>query len=301
MPGTIFGRGLREGDRFFSPSPPAWGHGLWHGTFGTLSLGIPIGAYSGKVEIEKIFEALEEFEIDTMLAMPTIFRMMKTSGIANRYNLKLKKVGFTGEPMDMDTFNYIKDEFGISPYSSYGSAEVGTLIQHYAGFEGWVVKPGSLGKPLPGLEVALIDKKENEVPAGAIGEIALKRRGKWFRVKDLAFMDKDGYFWYKGRADDVIIASGWTISPVEVEDMILRHPAVEEVAVVGVPGKQGGEIVKAFVVSKVKPSPELKKELQEFVKNNLSKHEYPKEIEFRDRLPKTEGGKVKREELRERK
>jgi acetyl-CoA synthetase len=300
MPGEVFARGLRPGDRQFCPSPPAWGHGLWHGTFAPLALGVPVGAYSGKFNIERFFEALEEFEIETINAMPTVFRMMKDAGISDRYNLKVKKCVYTGEPMDMDTFNYIKEKFGVPPYSGYGSAEAGSLIYHFAGFKGWEVKPGSLGKPLPGIEVALIDEKGQEVPAGQIGEVALKRRGQWFRVKDLAVVDEDGYFWHKGRADDVIISSGWTISPVEVEDMLLRHPSVKEAAVVGVPDKQGGQIVKAFIVSDAKPSPGLIKELQDFVKNNLSKHEYPKAIEFLPSLPKTEGGKVKRKELKDR-
>jgi acetyl-CoA synthetase len=163
-----------------------------------------------------------------------------------------------------------------------------------------VVKPGSLGKPLPGLEVGLIDEEGNEVPPGVIGEIVIKKRGEWSRARDLAVMDEDGYFWHKGRADDVIISSGWTISPVEVEDMLLRHPSVKEAAVVGVPGKQGGVIVKGFIVPRTEPGPGLKKELQDFVKTNLSKHEYPKEIEFMDSLPKTEGGKVKRKDLKDR-
>ena len=300
IPPAVFGRGFRPGDQIFCPSPPAWGHGLWHGTLGPLALGIPIGAYSGKFDIEKFFEALEEFEIDTINAMPTIFRMMKDSGLTNRYNLKLKKIVYSGEPMDMDTFNYIKETFGFPPYSGYGSAESGSLIYHFAGFDGWEVKPGSLGKPLPGMEMALFDEKGNEVPAGTVGEIAFKRRGEWVRARDLAVIDEDGYFWHKGRADDVIISSGWTISPVEVEDMLLRHPSVKEAAVVGVPGKQGGQIVKAYIVPKTEPGSGLKKELQDFVKNNLSRHEYPKEIEFMESLPKTEGGKVRRKELKDR-
>ena len=199
----------------------------------------------------------------------------------------------------MDTFNYIKDTFGSPPYSGYGSAETGSLIYHFAGFEGWEVKPGSLGKPLPGMEMALFDEEGHEVPTGVTGEIAFKKRGQWVRARDLAVIDEDGYFWHKGRADDVIISSGWAISPVEVEDMLLRHPEVKEAAVVGVPGKQGGQVVKAFIVPKTEPGSGLKEELQEFVKNNLSRHEYPKEIEFMDSLPKTEGGKVKRKELKD--
>jgi acetyl-CoA synthetase len=152
---------------------------------------------------------------------------------------------------------------------------------------------------MPGLEVKLIDEDGKDVPRGSIGEIALRRRGKWFRLKDAAIMDEDGYFWHKGRVDDIIISAGWTISPIEVEDVLLSHSAVKEVAVVGIPDQERGHIVNAFVVTNHEPSQALKKELQEFVKDRLSKHEYPRQIEFVDRLPKTEVGKIRRKELKE--
>lgn len=298
MPAAIFGRGLRESDRFFCPSSPAWGHGLWIGTFAPLALGVAVGAYSGKFDVKRLLEALEEFEINNISAAPTVFRMIKNSGLLNRYKLKIKKIHYTGEPMDIETFNFLKETFGVSPISGYGSTEVGPIIYNYAGFENYVVKPGSLGKPLPGLEVKLIDEAGNEVPKGQIGEIAVKRKGEWFRVKDAAVVDEEGYFWHKGRIDDIIISAGWTISPNEVEDVLRKHNAVKEVAVVGIPDAERGQIVKAFVVTDLKPTLELKKELQNFVKDKLSKHEYPREIEFVDTLPKTEGGKVKRKELK---
>jgi acetyl-CoA synthetase len=299
MPAAVFGRGLRPGDRYFCPSPPAWGHGLWHGTLAPLALGIAVGAYSGKFDAAKLLEALQEFEIDNLGAMPTVYRMVKNSGLVGDYSLKINKMHYTGEPMDLETFRFLKDTFGVAPHSGYGSTEAGALIYHYAGFQGWEVKPGSLGKPLPGVEVALLDEKGNEAPKGQIGEIAVKRRGEWFRVKDAAYVDEDGYFWHKGRVDDIIISSGWTISPIEIEDVLKKHEAVRDVAVVGIPDKEKGEIVKAFVVTDSKPSPELTEELQAFVKNQLSRHEYPREIAYLESLPKTEAGKVKRKELRE--
>jgi len=298
MPAAIFGRGFRPGDRYFCPSNPAWGHGLWHGTLSPLALGIAAGAYSGKFDVEVFLKGLEEFEIDNLGAAPTVYRMMKNSGIVDRFRLKIKKMHYTGEPMDTDTFQFLKDTFGVPPHSGYGSTEAGALIYQYAGFKNWIVKPGSLGKPMPGIEIALLDKEGNEVPKGTIGEIAMKRRGQWFRVKDAAVLDEDGYYWHKGRVDDVIISAGWTISPTEVEDVLQKHPAVLEVAVVGVPNKDRGLIVKAFIVTNREPSQGLKGELQNFVKERLSKHEYPREIQFVKSFPRTEGGKIRREELK---
>ncbi len=298
MPAAIFGRGFRLGDRYFCPSNPAWGHGLWHGTLSPLALGIAVGAYSGKFDVEVLLEGLQEFEIDNIGAAPTVYRMIKNSGLAPRFNLKIQKMHYTGEPMDTNTFEFLLKTFGVPPHSGYGSTEAGALIYQYAGFKHWVVKPGSLGKPMPGVEVALIDHDGNEVSQGTIGEIAMKRRGQWFRVKDAAVMDEDGYYWHKGRVDDVIISAGWTISPTEVEDAIQKHPAVLEVVVIGVPDNERGQIVKAYILPKGKPSPQLKSEIQNFVKEKLSKHEYPREIEFVEGFPKTEGGKIKREVLK---
>ena len=300
MPAAIFGRGLSRGDRFFCPSSPAWGHGLWVGTFAPLALGISIATYSGKFDVAKLLDALEEFEINNISAAPTIFRMIKKAGVLDNYKLKIKKIHYTGEPMDTGTFNFLKEKLGVSPVSGYGSTEVGPIIYNYAGFENWIVKPGSMGKPMPGLEIQIVDRNGNEVLPGTIGEIVLKRKGKWFRVKDSAVKDDDGYFWHKGRADDIIISAGWTISPNEVEDVLLMHNAVQEAVVVGVPDEDRGQIVKAYVVTRSEHSKSLEKELKDFVKYKLSMHEYPREIEFMESLPKTEGGKIKRKELKER-
>jgi len=298
MPATIFGRGLKQGDNFFCPASPAWGHGLWIGTFAPLALGVPVGAYSGKFDVARLLEALEEFKINNISAAPTVFRMIKNSGVLENYKLKIDRIHYTGEPMDVGTFDFSLERFGVPPISGYGSTEVGPIIYNYAGFDNWVVKPGSMGKPMPGLEVKLIDKQGKDVPQGQIGEIAFKRRGGWFRVKDAAVVDEDGYFWHKGRADDIVISAGWTISPTEVEDVLLMHGAVQEAAVVGVPDEERGHIVKAFVVTDVEPGSGLKKELKEFVRNKLSMHEYPRKIEFVESLPKTGGGKIRREELK---
>jgi len=298
-PSAIFAMGLKRGDRFFCPSSPAWGNGLWYGTFTALFLGIAVGAYSGVFKETILLQALEEFEINNFHAAPTVFRRLIKSGLMDQFNLKMNKISFAGEPMDLETFSYLKEKFGVSPCSLYGTTEVGCIIVNYAGFPDWRVKPGSMGKPLPGLDIRVVDKDGNSVPPGDIGEIVMNRRGKLFPVKDSAVIDEDGYFWHKGRSDDVIISSGWTISPTEVEDTLLKHTEIEEAAVIGIPDKDRGNIVKAFIkVREQRPGLEL--EIKEYVKENLSKHEYPRIIEFVDDLPKTPKGNIKKRELIER-
>jgi acetyl-CoA synthetase len=193
------------------------------------------------------------------------------------------------------------------------------VICNYA-FDDWEVKPGSMGKVTPGQEVALLGEDGEEVPQGETGEVAIRRQedafgwywgrpeetletftGEWLRTGDLARQDEDGYYWYVSRADNVIISSGYRIGPEEVEKSLLNHGAVEEAAVVGKPDETRGEIVKAFVslAGGHEASPELRDEIGEFARENLSKHEYPREVEIVDELPKTASGKIKRAELRE--
>ncbi len=294
---ALFGLGLRRGDRYFCPSSPAWGHGMWHGTMSPWSLGIAAGHYSGKFNAERILEALEEFEITNFAAAATVYRMMIKSGLMNDYRFKIQKLSFTGEPLDSASEDFLVDKFGVPICSMYGTTETGVIIASYPGFKDFTVKRGSLGKPVPGWEVAVIDDNGNEVPPGTLGEIAVKRRGEWFHVKDAGIMDEDGYFWHKGRSDDVIISAGWTISAVEVEDALLKHPDVIEAAVIGVPDELRGLIVKAYLVSSRKDA-EFEQELKDFIKKGLSAHEYPRALEFVDELPKTPAGKVNRKALK---
>jgi acetyl-CoA synthetase len=301
MPAAVFGRGLRPGDRYFCPSPPTWGHGLWFGTMAPLSLGIAVGAYSGKFSVERFLEGLEAFEIDNLGGMPTIYRLIINSGILGNYRITLRKMHYTGEHMDVESFDHLEQHFGVPPAGGYGSTEVGAVIHNFPAYKDFETRPGSLGKPIPGQEISLLDKDGNEVPQGGVGEIAVKRRGGWFRTKDAAYVDAEGYYWHKGRVDDVIISSGWTISPVEIEDVLKKHEAVKEVAVIGIPDKERGQIVKALIVPNGNYGGDaLTKELQTFIKKRLSKHEYPKSIEYIDEIPKTESGKIRRKELRDR-
>lgn len=294
----LFGTGLREGDRFFCPSSPAWGHGLWHGTIAPLSLGIETVAYSGKFDAKHILDELEEYEVTNFAAASTVYRMLKLSGLIPEHEYKIKRLSYTGEAIESDARVFIEKAFGVPLSSMYGTTETGVILVNYPGFEDYPIRPGSLGKPVPGGEVTVLDEKGNEVEPGQIGEIAVKRKSKWLRCKDMGLKDEEGYFWYKGRADDVIISSGWTISAVEVEDALMKYPGILQVAVIGVPDKLRGHIVKAYII-KDKNIQVTTLELQEFVKKHLSAHEYPREIVFVNSLPQTPVGKVNRKALRE--
>jgi acetyl-CoA synthetase len=299
MIAALYGVGLRPGDRYFCPSSPAWGHGLWHGTIAPLALGLHIAGYSGKFEARRIFEALEEFQITNMAAAPTVFRLLKNAGVRHRYHIHLDKISFTGEPMDPGTFAYIKEAFGVTPCSMYGTTEVGVLIVNFPGLQGYTVKPTALGKAAPGWDVAIVDSAGQVLPPYQSGDIAVKRQGQWFSVKDRGYCDAEGYFYHEGRSDDVIISAGWTMSSVEIEQTLLTHPLVVEAAVVGVPDALRGQVVKAYIVTPT-PTADTRAHIQAFMKAQLSQHEYPRQIEFLTELPKTPAGKINRQALRDR-
>lgn len=299
MVAALYGLGLRPGDRYFCPSSPAWGHGLSHGTLAPLALGIGTCAYSGKFDPQRIFQAMEAFDVDNMAAAPTVFRMLRNSGLRNRYRLRLRKLSYAGEPMDAATARWIEEDLGVVPCSMYGTTEVGVVIVNYPGYDDYRVRPGALGQPAPGVEVAVLDDRGEPAAPGQAGEIAVRRKGQWFLAKDSGYVDEEGYFHIGGRSDDVIISAGWTMSAVEIENTLLKHPQVLEAAVVGVPDELRGQIAKAYVVARA-AGPEIEADIQAFMKAELSKHEYPRQVEFVAELPKTPAGKVNRKALRSR-
>ncbi len=300
MLAALYGTGIRPGDRFMCPSSTAWGHGLWHGTLAPHALGITTASYAGKFDPERLLAALEEFEITNLSAAATHYRMMKNAGTAGRHAFSLEKSSFTGEPMDTGTANWAKAAFGQYPGSFYGTTEVGVLLGSYPGAEDLPPKLGSLGLPMPGQEVAVLNADGEPCAPDEVGEIMVRRRNGWFPTKDRGHIDADGYFFHGGRADDVIISAGWTMSAMEIEDALLKHADVLEAAVIGVPDEVRGLVVKAFIVSQRGGDDGFIKELQEFVQDGLSRHEYPRIVAFTDELPKTPAGKVNRNILRER-
>jgi len=300
MVAALYATGIRPGDEFFCPSSPAWGHGLWHGTLAPLVLGVTIGAYAGRFDAERLMKALQDYRVTNLSAAPTHYRMMKNSGAASRYRFHLKKLTYTGEPIDSDTLAFIAETFGQLPCSFYGTTEIGVILANYPGASDFPVKPGALGKPMPGMRVEVQDADGKPCPPGTVGEIKVWRRDAWFPTKDLGRIDEDGYFHHAGRADDVIISAGWTMSAVEIEDILLKHPDVREAAAIGVPDPVRGQVVKAFLVTPRACDDAFVGEIQSFVRERLSAHEYPREVAVVDALPKTPAGKVNRKALRDR-
>ena len=300
MVAALYGTGLRPGDRFFCPSSPAWGHGLWHGTLAPLALGLTVGAYSGRFQAERLLKALSQHGFTNMSAAATHYRMMKNCGLASQYRFAFDKLSFTGEPIDDDTADFVRQTFGLEVCSMYGTTEIGVVLASYPGAPDFKVKRGSLGKAVPGAVVEVHGADGAVSAPGVTGQLMVLRRGEWIPTKDLGHTDEDGYFYHGGRADDVIISAGWTMSAVEIENVLLMHPDVQEAAVIGVPDELRGQVVKAFLVSPRARSDPFVQEVQDLVRQKLSQHEYPRHVAVVDELPKTPAGKVHRKVLRER-
>ncbi len=301
MNAALYGTGLRPGDRFFCPSSPAWGHGLWHGTLAPLALGIETGAYAGRFSADRLLEALQNWGTTNLSAAATHYRMIRGSPQVADRRLHLRKLSFTGEPIDSETLAFIQDRCKAKLCSMYGTTEVGVILANYPGADDFSVKDGSLGRPVPGVEVEVQRPDGSSCAAGELGEIKVRRHDAWFATKDRGRVDADGYFYHAGRADDVIISAGWTMSAVEIEDVLLRHPAVAAAAAIGVPDTLRGQVVKAFVVLRPGHAAGADEvtDIQNFVRGRLSQHEYPRHVAFVADLPRTPAGKINRKALRD--
>lgn len=296
---ALYGTGIRPGDEFFCPSSPAWGHGLWHGTLAPLGLGVTTGTFAGRFDPVRLMKALNDYAITNMSAAATHYRMMKNSGKGDDCTFRFKKLSYTGEPIDPATLDWIDTKLKVPACSMYGTTEIGVVLVNYPGAADFQVKPGSLGKAIPGqcLEVRRPDGSPSA--PNETGELMLWRRDAWETTKDRAQIDEDGYFYHKGRADDVIISAGWTMSAVEIENTMLKHANVMECAVIGAPDEARGLVVKAFVIANCEGSAALTKELQDFTREKLAQHEFPRIVEYVSELPKTPAGKVNRKALRD--
>jgi acetyl-CoA synthetase len=299
MVAALYGTGIRPGDEFFCPSSPAWGHGLWHGTLAPLALGVTTGTMAGKFEAKRLLRALEDYGITNLSAAATHFRMMKGSGVAGRHRYAVRKLSFTGEPMDSATRVFVEETFGVPVCSMYGTTEVGVILADYPGAADHAVRPGALGKPVPGVRVEVHGPEGRPCAPDEIGEIMVWRRDGWLATRDRGWVDADGYVHHAGRSDDVIISAGWTMSAVEIEDVLLAHPDVRDAAAIGVPDAVRGQVVKAFIVSPRPGDDAFARELQEFTRERLSRHEYPRHVAFVPALPRTPAGKVNRKALRD--
>ncbi|MCR4391697.1 MAG: AMP-binding protein [Candidatus Acetothermia bacterium] len=306
-------------DLIWATTAPGWAKWYWS----PLGVGLTTGAtqfvYHGKFDAERYLELLTRYPITKLCATPTEYRMIVQVPNLSRYKISLKDALSAGEPLNVEPIEVFRDAFGVTIRDGYGQTESVCLVCNYPGLP---VKPGSMGVPTPGPGATPVDEEGQPVGPGEVGEIAvpvgspgifdgywrdpdLTRQvfsGKWYRTGDLVRVDEEGYFFFEGRADDVIKASGYRIGPFEVEDALVSHPAVVEAAVIGAPHPVRGQIVKAFVVLArgYQPSEALVQELQDHVKQVTAPYKYPREIEFVTDLPKTPSGKIKRAELRKR-
>src|SRR5712675_1353175 len=183
---ALYGTGIRPGDRFFCPSSPAWGHGLWHGTLAPLGLGVTTGTFAGRFDAVRLMKALQDYKITNLSAAATHYRMMKNSGKAKNFTFSMKKLSYTGEPIDPATLEFIDQTFHLPACSMYGTTEVGVVLVNYPGAGDYFVKPGSLGKPVPGLQLQVQTLDGTPAEPGVVGELMLWRRDQWETTKDLA-------------------------------------------------------------------------------------------------------------------
>jgi acetyl-CoA synthetase len=277
-------------------------------------------AQGGKFDPLRWFELLQKYRISNFTAPPTAYRMLLAqSDAAKRYDLSSWRHGVSaGEPLPADTLDAVRRTFGVNVLDGIGMTECMVYCFSMAGAE---VKPGSCGRAGPGTVIELLDDDLQPVPPGQDGVLCVRRdshpgmmkeywqkpqqtadmfRGPWYYSGDVLSCDADGYLWFKGRNDDVIKASGYRISPFEVENCLVSHPAVLEAAAVESPDPMRGQVVKAFVVLRagVQPSIDLQGQIQEYAKQHMAGYKYPRQLEFVAALPKTPSGKVKRKELR---
>lgn len=310
---------IHKEDVVWATAGPGWAKWVWSPFMSTLGAGATAFVYHGSFDAETYLTLLEQEKVNVLCCTPTEYRMMAKIDDLDRFQLNhLRSAVSAGEPLNREVIDVFQKQFGVKVRDGYGQTENTLLIANQKGMD---EKPGSMGKPTPGNRISIVDDQGKELPAGEVGHIAVHKTspalfkgyyrdpertqaafiGDWYLTGDRARKDEDGYFWFEGRADDIIISSGYTIGPFEVEDALVKHPAVKECAVVASPHPVRGAIVKAFVILKnaVTPSDELIVELQNHVKTVTAPYKYPREIEFVESLPKTASGKIRRVELRE--
>jgi len=322
LPGVEFPHNFlpKEDDLFWTPADWAWIGGLIDVLFPSWHHGIPVVAHRAKkFDPEEAFHLLAKYGIRNAFMPPTALKMMRqVKAPGSRHDYHMRSIGSGGETLGEELLGWGKEVMGLSINEFYGQTEVNLVVSNCA--EIMEIRPGSMGKAVPGHIVEVVDEGGDIVPPGVVGGVAIKRPdpvmfleywknqkateekyiGDWCLTGDLAKKDEDGYLWFVGREDDVITSAGYRIGPAEIEDCLMKHPSVSMVAVVGSPDEVRTEVVKAFIVLKpeVVPGPDIEEEIKQFVKVRLAAHEYPREIEFVSELPMTATGKIMRKELK---
>jgi acetyl-CoA synthetase len=324
VPGVEFFHNFfpKKEDVYWTPADWAWIGGLIDVLLPSWHHGVPVVAYRAKkFDPEQAFHFIAKYGIRNAFMPPTALKMMRqVKDPKGRYDYRMRTIGCGGETLGEELLDWGRQVMDLEINEFYGQTEVNLVVGNCC--EIMPIRRGSMGKPIPGHRVEVVDAEGNIVPPGTVGEIAILRPDPvmflnywqnpqatldkfvldWSLTGDLGKKDEDGYIWYVARKDDVITSSGYRIGPAEIEDCLLKHPAVTMSAVIGKPDEVRTEVVKAFVVLKagVNGSEELAREIQEFVKTRLAAHEYPREIEFVAELPMTSTGKIIRGELRRR-
>ncbi|SCM97882.1 Acetyl-CoA synthetase [Bacillus mycoides] len=313
---------LKEDDVYWCTADPGWVTGTAYGIFAPWLVGASNVILGGRFSPEAWYEALQDYGVTVWYSAPTAFRMLMGAGqeAIKKYDLsQVRHVLSVGEPLNPEVIRWGMSAFGLRIHDTWWMTETGgQVICNYPCME---IRPGSMGKPIPGVKAAIVDNEGNEVPPYTMGNLAIAKGwpsmmravwnnrqkyesyfmpGDWYVSGDSAYMDEDGYFWFQGRIDDVIMTSGERVGPFEVESKLIEHAAVAEAGVIGIPDPVRGEIIKAFIALRAgyEPSEELKEEIRQFVKKGLAAHAAPRQIEFKDKLPKTRSGKIMRRVLK---
>ncbi|TYS10969.1 acetate--CoA ligase [Bacillus subtilis] len=313
---------LKEEDIYWCTADPGWVTGTVYGIFAPWLNGATNVIVGGRFSPESWYGTIEQLGVNVWYSAPTAFRMLMGAGdeMAAKYDLtSLRHVLSVGEPLNPEVIRWGHKVFNKRIHDTWWMTETGSqLICNYPCMD---IKPGSMGKPIPGVEAAIVDNQGNELPPYRMGNLAIKKGwpsmmhtiwnnpekyesyfmpGGWYVSGDSAYMDDEGYFWFQGRVDDVIMTSGERVGPFEVESKLVEHQAIAEAGVIGKPDPVRGEIIKAFIALRegYEPSDKLKEEIRLFVKQGLAAHAAPREIEFKDKLPKTRSGKIMRRVLK---
>ncbi len=323
LPGFEFFHNLfpQDGDLMYTPLDWAYIGGSYDALFPTLHHGIPVLAFRPrKFDPEKAFFVMAKYGVRNLMAVPTVLRLMMQAvkNPKKRFDLHLRSVTAGGETLGNELYEWSQEALGVALNEQYGQTECDLVI----GFCSRVMKvvPGAIGKAVPGHVVEVVDDNGTPAGAGKLGEIAVrapdpvmfieywknrqatekKYHGPWMRTGDYGIKDKDGYFWFTGRQDDLIESGGFRIGPGEVEHCLMQHSSVALVCVLGVPDEVRGEIVKAYIVPKagISPDKDLEDSIREHVRSRLEAHAYPREIEFLEKMPMTKTGKILKQALR---
>ncbi|WP_219837757.1 acetate--CoA ligase [Paenibacillus sp. R14(2021)] len=313
---------LQPNDVYWCTADPGWVTGTSYGIFAPWLNGATNVIRGGRFSPQDWYKTIERYGVTVWYSAPTAFRMLMGAGddVVQQFNLSsLRHVLSVGEPLNPEVVRWGLKVYDQRIHDTWWMTETGAqLICNYPSMD---IKPGSMGKPIPGVQAAIIDDNGNELAPYQMGNLAIKapwpsmmrkvwnnpakydeyfRIPGWYISGDSAYLDEDGYFWFQGRIDDVINTAGERVGPFEVESKLVEHPAVAEAGVIGKPDPMRGEIIKAFVALRegYTPSEELKTDIAKFVKEGLSAHAAPREIEFKDKLPKTRSGKIMRRVLK---